>query len=103
MKKKMISLIRLAIALRIIRFMESPHGQEVVCCIGDYWFYFAEEYIEMEEFRKRSITEQAEMVYKALAHNGDFGISDDEVNYYMAVIQDSMRLMPKANHRKRHN
>lgn len=95
-----VSEIRLAILFRIIKFMECPDGfGEVVCQIGSYWFYFTD--MRMGKFKSLGLSEQADIVYKILIGNVDVGIYEDELNYYRAVILESLKVAPRLNKSRR--
>ena len=92
--------IRLAILFRIIKFIECPDGNgEVVCQIGSYWFYFTD--MGMGKFKSLGLSEQADIVYNILIGNDDVGIYEDELNYYRAVILESLKVAPKLNKSRR--
>lgn len=92
--------IRLAILFRIIKFIECPDGNgEVVCQIGSYWFYFTD--MRMGKFKSLGLSEQADIVYNILIGNDDVGIYEDELNYYRAVILESLKVAPKLNKLRR--
>ena len=92
--------IRLAILFRIIKFIECPDGNgEVVCQIGSYWFYFTD--MRMGKFKSLGLSEQADIVYNILIGNDDVGIYEDELNYYRAVILESLKVAPKLSKSRR--
>lgn len=95
-----VSEIRLAILFRIIKFLECPDGNgEVVCQIGSYWFYFTD--MRMGKFKSLGLSEQANIIHNILIGNDDVGIYEDELNYYRAVILESLKVAPRLNKSRR--
>jgi len=95
-----VSEIRLAILFRIIKFLECPDGNgEVVCQIGSYWFYFTD--MRMGKFKSLGLSEQANIIHNILIGNVDVGIYEDELNYYRAVILESLKVAPRLNKSRR--
>lgn len=77
-----------------VRFMEDPNGMEnVVCAIGDYWFYFrrtggARDGRTVKEYMEQTGTEEiAGLVAETLdgLHADGF---EDEYAYYDAVLSE---------------
>jgi len=99
-----VSEIRLAILFRIIKFVKCPVGTpygfgEVVCQIGSYWFYFTD--MRMGQFKSLGLSEQANIIHNILIGNVDVGIYEDELNYYRAVILESLKVAPRLNKSRR--
>ena len=77
----------------IIRLIESPHGDGVVCAIGDFWFYFgglAAEGSTPEEYRQNTpkdtiIREIYDVLWDFSATGDEFL---DEYGYYSLYLQE---------------
>lgn len=74
----------------VIRFTQSPHGDEPVAQIGDYWFYFASNFYDgdmtVEEYIQN--TPRDEIVKEII--DATNGLSDTERDYYYAVLEEEM-------------
>lgn len=76
----------------VIKLMESPNGDGVVCGIGDNWFYFgghtAEEYKTVKEFQSDIPTDTIiQEIYETLnVFSTDF---EDEYLYYSLYLRES--------------
>lgn len=74
----------------VIRFIQSPHGDEPVAQIGDYWFYFASNFYDgdmtVEEYIQN--TPRDEIVKEII--DATNGLSDTERDYYYAVLEEEM-------------
>lgn len=77
----------------VIRFIQSPHGDEPVAQIGEYWFYFASSFysndhgdMTVEEYIQN--TPRDEIVKEII--DATNGLSDTERDYYYAVLEEEM-------------
>lgn len=87
------ALLKKGYELGTVKLEQSPQSDDVVCRIGDYWFYFGgyeAEGISTEEYRK--VVPQDDILKEILASLEEIRdqISRTEYDYYSAVLHETV-------------
>lgn len=89
----------------VVRLIDSPNGDGVVCGIGDNWFYFGgfrTEGVSVEEYCKdipfEEILDEIFNVLEDFRKEGD--VFEDEYLYYEAFLNENLKEVPLGGFRE---
>ena len=86
-------MIREGYAAGVVRVIDSPHGDGVVCQIGEYWFYFWNSPDEMtaEELTSRYSSERiVHEIWAGLERAKRELEFSDEYDYYECILDEQI-------------